>query len=155
MDLKNFPMDVQTCTMQLESCKYFRSVTDLLLLIVDWRCVSAAVLQSDTPWTTWYSSGLIKVPFRWLMDWLYHSFSSETRRTWATAPNTITQVRRCSYTLMTDETGWLIVKRWRSYSWMTTIRLCLLKLWRSQRTFRAVVMYRYEIIIQIITEVME
>lgn len=22
MDLKNFPMDVQTCIMQLESCKY-------------------------------------------------------------------------------------------------------------------------------------
>lgn len=22
MDLKNFPMDVQTCMMQLESCKY-------------------------------------------------------------------------------------------------------------------------------------
>lgn len=24
MDLKNFPMDVQTCIMQLESCKYAR-----------------------------------------------------------------------------------------------------------------------------------
>lgn len=23
MDLKNFPMDIQTCTMQLESCGYF------------------------------------------------------------------------------------------------------------------------------------
>ncbi len=23
MDLKNFPMDIQTCTMQLESCEYY------------------------------------------------------------------------------------------------------------------------------------
>lgn len=27
MDLKNFPMDVQTCTMQLESCKHFLCLT--------------------------------------------------------------------------------------------------------------------------------
>lgn len=24
MDLKNFPMDIQTCTMQLESCEYLK-----------------------------------------------------------------------------------------------------------------------------------
>lgn len=29
MDLKNFPMDVQTCIMQLESCKYALLVTRL------------------------------------------------------------------------------------------------------------------------------
>lgn len=29
MDLKNFPMDVQTCIMQLESCKYALLVTML------------------------------------------------------------------------------------------------------------------------------
>lgn len=105
MDLKNFPMDVQTCTMQLESCEYFRSSSDLLVLFMYWWCcVSAAVPQSATPWTTWYSSGLIKVPFRWPMVWLYRSSSSETRRTWATAPNTITQVRRCSCALLTDDT---------------------------------------------------
>jgi len=31
MDLKNFPMDVQTCIMQLESCKY------ALILSARWR----------------------------------------------------------------------------------------------------------------------
>lgn len=29
MDLKNFPMDVQTCIMQLESCKYALLITML------------------------------------------------------------------------------------------------------------------------------
>lgn len=28
MDLKNFPMDIQTCTMQLESCKCPWSITE-------------------------------------------------------------------------------------------------------------------------------
>lgn len=32
MDLKNFPMDVQTCIMQLESCKYCRTRTNQVVI---------------------------------------------------------------------------------------------------------------------------
>lgn len=39
MDLKNFPMDVQTCTMQLESCKHW-----ILILIFFTVCLFVVAL---------------------------------------------------------------------------------------------------------------
>lgn len=53
-------------------------------------CVSP--LQSDTLWTTWYSSGTRREPCRWPMAWRYLSSYWKRRRTCATAPSTTTQV---------------------------------------------------------------
>lgn len=51
-----------------------------------------SLLQSATPWTISYSSGMRKEPFRWPTGWRYLSSSWRRRRTCATAPNTTTQV---------------------------------------------------------------
>lgn len=90
MDLKNFPMDVQTCTMQLESCECY------VLSFWHGRCSKriclALCLQLATPWMTWSLSGWRTVRCRCPTVSPCHSSSWGMKRSWVTAPNTTTPV---------------------------------------------------------------